>query len=86
MLPHINTQQRHELAYNRVLDGICADQALAGLVVLGEPGPAAALDTGQRGVELGLEGGEVFVGGFDCCLLPLISALFYSKCSIIAGS
>jgi hypothetical protein len=61
MFPSINSQQRRELAHNRVLVGICADQNLASLVVFDEPGPAAALDTSERGIELGLEGGEVFV-------------------------
>jgi hypothetical protein len=73
MLPRIDAQQRRELTHDRVLIGICADQDLTGLVVFDEPGPSAALDTGKRGVELGLEGGEVLVGGFNRCLFPCIS-------------
>ena len=55
MLPSINAQQRGELAYNWILVCICAYQDLARLVVFDEPGPAAALDTGERGIEFALE-------------------------------
>lgn len=66
MLPRINSQQRLELSYNRVLVGICADLDLSCLSVLDKPCPTAALDTGERGVKFGLEVGEGAVGGFDC--------------------
>jgi hypothetical protein len=77
MLPSINTQQWGELAYNRILVCICADQDLTRFVVFDEPGPAAALDTGERGIEFALEGGEVFVAGLNRCLLftPSISQM-----------
>ena len=65
MLPSIDTQQRRELAYDRVLVGICTDQDLTSFVVFDEPGPAAALDTCESGVELCFEGGEIAVAGFD---------------------
>jgi hypothetical protein len=55
MLPSINAQQRGELAYDWILVCICADQDLTRLVVFDEPGPAAALDTGERGIEFALE-------------------------------
>jgi len=74
VLPGINAQQRRELPDDRILVRVCADQHLARFVVFDEPGPAAALDAGQRGVELGFEGREVFVGGLDCCLFPISSA------------
>lgn len=55
MLPSINAQQRGELAYHWILVCICADQDLTRLIVFDEPGPAAALDTGERGIEFALE-------------------------------
>lgn len=75
MLPSINTQQRRVLSYNGVLVRIGADLDLAGLVVLNQPGPAAALDAGERGVKFGLEVGEGAVGGFDCCLFGFFSSI-----------
>ncbi len=69
MLPSINTQQRGELAYDWILVCICADQDLPRFIVFDEPGPAAALDTGERSIEFALEGGEVFVGRVNRCLL-----------------
>lgn len=65
MLPGIDAQQRRVLAHNRVLVSIGPDLKQAGLVVLDEPRPPTALDAGERGVELGLEGGEVAVRGVD---------------------
>ncbi len=65
MLPGINTEKGLELANDGVLVGVGADADLAGLLVLDQPGPAAALNTGQRGVELVLELIETTVGGVD---------------------
>lgn len=79
MLPSINPQQRLVLSYDRVLVRICADLDLSRLGVLDEPGPAAALDAGERGVEFGLEGGEGAVGGFDGCLLFLSEFVFRAQ-------
>jgi hypothetical protein len=73
MLPSINTQQRRELAYNEVLIGICADQDLSRLVVLDQPGPAAALDTGERSIKLGLKGRKVFIARLNRCLFLYVS-------------
>jgi len=73
MLPRINAQQRCVFSNNRVLVGICADLDLTSLVVLDEPGPAAALDTGECGVEFGLEVRKGAVGGFNCCLFAFVS-------------
>lgn len=68
MFPSINTQQWRVLSHNGVLVGISSDLNLSGLVVLHQPGPSTALNTGQSGVEFGLERGEIAVGGFDCGL------------------
>jgi hypothetical protein len=46
MLPGVNAQQGRELAHDRILVGVGADEDLAGLVVLDKPGPAGALDAG----------------------------------------
>jgi hypothetical protein len=69
MLPSIDTQQRCVLAHNWVLVGISLNLNLSSLVVLDEPRPSTALDTGKSGVELGLEGVEIAVGSFNCGLL-----------------
>jgi len=69
VLPSINTQQWCVLSNNRVLVGICADLNLSSLVVLDEPCPSTTLDTCKGCVELGLEGGEIAVAGFDSGLL-----------------
>jgi hypothetical protein len=68
MLPSINTQQRRVFSNNRVLVGICSDLHLSSLVVLHEPRPSTALDSSESGIELGFEGGEITVGGFNCGL------------------
>ena len=65
MLLSIDAQERRVLAHDWVLIGIRSDLHLSGLVVLDEPCPSAALDTCESGVELGLEGGEVAIRGFD---------------------
>lgn len=46
MLPSINTQQWCELSNDRVLVGICANSNLTSLIVLYQPSPTTALDTG----------------------------------------
>ena len=68
MLPSINTQQRRILAHNRILIRICSNLNLSCLVILDQPCPATTLDTGESGVEFGLERGEIAVRGFDCGL------------------
>jgi hypothetical protein len=75
MLPSINTQQRGELAYNWILVCICADQDLTRFVIFDEPSPAAALNTGERGIEFALKGGEVFVARLNRCLFSTPSII-----------
>lgn len=65
VLPGVNAEKGLVLANNGVLVGVSADTDLAGLLVLDEPGPAAALNTSQRGVELVLELVEATVGAID---------------------
>lgn len=65
VLPGINTEKGLVLANNGVLVGVGADTDLAGLLVLDEPGPTAALNTSQRGVEIVLELIEAAVGAVD---------------------
>jgi hypothetical protein len=65
VLPGINTEDRAELADNGVLVGVGLDADVAGLHVLHEPGPAGALDAGERGVELALQLVERAVGLCD---------------------
>lgn len=65
MLPGINTEKGLVLANDGVLVRVGANADLARLLVLDQPGPAAALNTGQRGVELVLELIEATVGGVD---------------------
>ena len=58
VLPGVDAQQGDQVAGDGVLVG-AGDQAQgAGLLVLGDPGPAAALDAGEGGVCLLHEGGE----------------------------
>jgi hypothetical protein len=52
MLPSVNAEKRLELTDDGILVGVCSDANLASLSVLDKPGPAAALDTSQSGVEL----------------------------------
>jgi hypothetical protein len=68
MLPSIDTQQRRVLAHNWVLVGVGPNLNQSSLVVLDEPCPSTALNACERGIELGLEGGEIAVRGFDCGL------------------
>lgn len=65
MLPRVNAQDGAELADHGVLVGVGLDADVAGLHVLHQPGPAGALDAGERGVELLLELVEGAVGGGD---------------------
>ena len=68
MLPSVDAQQRRVLSNDRILVRVGSDLHLACFVVFYEPGPAAALDAGESGVESVLERGEGTVRGFDCCL------------------
>ena len=65
MLPRINAQQRPKLPHNSILVRIRPDPDGAGLRILDQPGPAGALDAGERGVEFLLHGVEAAVGGVD---------------------
>jgi hypothetical protein len=67
LLPRINTQNRAELTNDRVLVGVRLDLHAAGLSVLHQPRPSAALDTRQRSVELLFEGVEAAVAVVDGC-------------------
>jgi hypothetical protein len=58
VLPCVNTQDWLVLADNRVLVSIGLDQHLAGLSVLNQPGPSAALDASKGSVKLALEVAE----------------------------
>ena len=58
VFPGIDTQQRHIVASNGILVGTRDDLQGASRLVLGQPGPAGALDAGQGRVDLGLEGVE----------------------------
>lgn len=69
MLPSINTKQRNVSADNRILVGVCLDLNLTGLGVLDQPSPTRTLDTGEGGIELVLEAGEVSIEGFDGSLV-----------------
>lgn len=69
MLPSINPQKWCVFSHDGILVGICADLDMSCFVVLYQPGPARTLDTGEGAVEFCFEGGEVSVGGVDCCLL-----------------
>ena len=67
MLPGVDAEQRGEVADDGVLVRAGDDLQLAGGLVLGQPGPAAALDAGEGGVGLLDEGGvgaEVAVNSF----------------------
>lgn len=79
VLPGVDTQQGDLVAGDGVLVGLGDDLQGAGLLVLDEPGPAAALDAGERGVDLGLqgaEGAEVLVdGGLELALGLAAAAL-----------
>lgn len=66
MLPRVDAQQGNEAAGDGVL--VCAGDEGEGARrgVLGEPGPAGALDAGKGGVELldqGLGGAKVLLNG-----------------------
>jgi hypothetical protein len=66
VLPSVDAQQRDVVARHGVLVGAGDDLESAGRFVLRQPGPAAALDAGQGGVDLALqslEGSEVAVDG-----------------------
>lgn len=55
MFPRIDTQQGLVPANDRVLVGIGLDGDVSCLSVLDQPGPTAALDSGESGVELLLQ-------------------------------
>lgn len=61
MLPRINTEDRTELANDRVLVLVRLDADVAGLDVLDQPSPTATLDASESGVELLLESVEAAV-------------------------
>jgi hypothetical protein len=65
VLPGVNAEDGAELADDGVLVGVCLDADVAGLHVLHQPGPAGALDAGERGVELALQLVERAVGVVD---------------------
>ncbi len=52
MLPGVDAQQWHQAARDGVLVGPRDERERAGAGVLGEPGPARALDAGEGSVEL----------------------------------
>lgn len=67
MLPSIDAQQRDVLAGHWILVGTGCDTKGTALLILDEPSPTAALDTGKSGVELlaeGIEGAKVLVDRF----------------------
>jgi hypothetical protein len=55
MLPGVNAHERHVVARYRILIHPCDHLERARGLVLGQPGPAAALDTSQDGVNMFLE-------------------------------
>lgn len=66
VLPRIDAQQRHPGAAHGVLVGARDDAEVAVRLVLGEPGPPAALDPGEGGVDMlaeGVDRAEVLVDG-----------------------
>jgi hypothetical protein len=66
VLPSVDTEKRLEVASNRVLVRAGDEAKGTGCLVLDEPGPAGALDTGEGSVGLlleGLEGAKVLVDG-----------------------
>ena len=65
MLPGVDAEDGAELADDGVLVGVGLDADVAGLHVLHQPGPAGALDAGERGVELALQLLERAVGVVD---------------------
>lgn len=65
MLPSVNTEDGSELTNNGVLVCVGSDLDGTSLGVLDQPGPAGALNTGQRGVELLLHRVETAVVGVD---------------------
>ena len=65
MLPGVDTEDGPELAHDGVLIRVCLDLNAAGLGVLHQPCPAAALDARQRGIELLLEGIQAAVALID---------------------
>lgn len=67
MLPGVDAQQGDQVAGDGVLVRAGDEAEGARLLVLGDPGPAAALDAGEGGVGLLDEGGvgaEVTLDGF----------------------
>jgi len=65
MLPGIDAEKGAELADDGILVGIGPNLHTARLDILHQPRPAAALDAGERGVELVGEGGEAAVAVVD---------------------
>lgn len=65
MLPRINTEDRTELANNRVLVLVRLDADVAGLDVLDQPSPTTTLDASEGGVELLFESVEAAVAVID---------------------
>lgn len=65
MLPRIDTEDGAELADDGVLVLVGLDTNVAGLDVLDEPRPTAALDASEGGIELLLEGVKAAVALVD---------------------
>lgn len=79
VLPGINSQQRDQVASNRVLVCTGYKRQSAAVLVFGQPGPSAALNTGEGSVGLFLEsreGPKVAVNGF----LQEVSSVSYTVC------
>lgn len=67
MLPSVDTHQGNQVAGDGVLIGAGDQSQSAAFLVLGQPSPSAALNTGEGGVGLLLESGKgakVTINGF----------------------
>jgi len=74
VLPRVDTQERSKVTGDGVLVRAGDNAEGAGGLVLDEPGPAAALDAGEGGVDLlaeGVEGAKVLVDGGLAHTLPV---------------
>jgi hypothetical protein len=74
VLPRVDTKERSEVTGDGVLVRAGDNAKSAGGLVLDEPGPTAALDTGEGGVYLlaeGVEGTKVLVNGGLTRTLPV---------------
>lgn len=78
VLPSIDTKKRLEVAGDRVLVRASDDAKGAAGLVLDQPGPTAALDSGQGGVDLlaqGVEGAKVLLDGLSQFAVGLTTAI-----------